>query len=205
MSQQPSAYWRRGVGSALYAPAWALDWYGLRGRGVKGLRGECAWVRAFGGMWRGLAGRIRDRGSRIEACGGPRGAAGRRRRCCGLLAGWGRLHCGDCRCRGGEVADCSQAGVDYTVAVADPRAVSVADCSQAGVDYTAQTARLLSCSVADCSQAGVDYTNTVDEAEHSLVADCSQAGVDYTAWHRLRPSARVADCSQAGVDYTTNP
>ena len=55
------------------------------------------------------------------------------------------------------VADCSQAGVDYTIAGRTARPGEVADCSQAGVDYTAESVDDPHLVVADCSQAGVDY------------------------------------------------
>ena len=57
----------------------------------------------------------------------------------------------------------------------------VADCSQAGIDYTFDWHRFRMARVADCSQAGIDYTTWRTVRMPSGVADCSQAGIDYTS------------------------
>ena len=122
--------------------------------------------------------------------------------CCGLLAGWDRLHCQRRGHQSAAVADCSQAGIGYTWGRKAKRSSDVADCSQAGIGYTRRACWCWKTEVADCSQAGVGYTSSLIACCLASVADCSQAGVGYTgvAVHHL--GVDVADCSQAGVGYT---
>ena len=71
---------------------------------------------------------------------------------------------------------CSQAGSQHAAGAA----ARVADCSQAGIDYTGWPRAPAVPRVADCSQAGIDYTAGSMTSTIPIVADCSQAGIDYT-------------------------
>ena len=55
---------------------------------------------------------------------------------CGLLSGRGWLHFNAASSSNPAVADCSRAGVGYTLATLNYHKVLVADCSRAGVGYT---------------------------------------------------------------------
>ncbi len=120
---------------------------------------------------------------------------------CGLLAGGDRLHCAVRMVAHDAVADCLQAGIDYTIGPASPRrgGLRIA-CRRGSITLMAACGGKNSELRIACRRGSI----TLDQLAHShflmLRIACRRGSITLNTRTSIRPT--VADCLQAGIDYT---